>query len=194
MARSRAALCPCSPSWPSGEGSAAGLVVTARRGGGQVTRGGRSWWCLSHGTAPPSRILTCQGEASRFVKLLMAPGSKGLVQEDFVPLLQGTGTCRKTHVDMWTDGHRHGRTRGHRVPGKHTQTDGHRNGQTPKLAQGSSPNRQPRPLCVPQDVVNRHPSLFFLKERPQSSTRAASPRSVVRDVRDPCVDPVTPFP
>ncbi|KAM7336384.1 serine/threonine-protein phosphatase 2A regulatory subunit B'' subunit beta isoform X1 [Alexandromys fortis] len=33
-------------------------------------------------------LLTCHDEAARFVQLLMAPGSEGLVQEDFVPLLQ----------------------------------------------------------------------------------------------------------
>lgn len=47
------------------------------------------WACDIVGLGVPPRILLkCHDEAARFVQLLMAPGSKGLVQEDFVPLLQ----------------------------------------------------------------------------------------------------------
>lgn len=70
-----------------------------------VQRG--SWSRLEAGWAcdivgldvPPRILLTCHDEAARFVQLLMAPGSEGLVQEDFVPLLQVRGTGEHRCVD-----------------------------------------------------------------------------------------------
>lgn len=58
------------------------------------------WACDIVGLGVPPRILlTCHDEATRFVQLLMAPGSEGLVQEDFVPLLQVRGTGEHRCVD-----------------------------------------------------------------------------------------------
>lgn len=70
---------------------------------------------------PPRILLTCHDEAARFVQLLMAPGSEGLVQEDFVPLLQVRGTGEHKCVDRWTHGQKRGQTnrQAHSDPGRH---------------------------------------------------------------------------
>lgn len=78
---------------------------------------------------PPRILLTSHDEAARFIQLLMAPGSEGLVQEDFVPLLQVRGGEGHRCVDRWTRGQKHGQTGRHTVTqartDMHIWIDGH---------------------------------------------------------------------
>lgn len=108
------------------------MVKGVRRGSWSRLEVG--WVCDFVGLGVPPRILlTCHDEAARFVQLLMVPGSEGLVQEDFVPLLQVRGN---RGTDVWTGGHVDRQTGRHTVTqartDMHIRTDGHADRQAQK--------------------------------------------------------------
>lgn len=111
-------------------------------------------------------------------------------------------TCTYGQMGTQIDGHRSGRThrQTHRRRDLHavTDTEGHKDRRTCRLTQTRTDRRtrtrslpQPSgPLHVPQDVVNTHPGLSFLKEAPEFHSRYITTVSNGHD----CMIPVTPSP